>query len=209
MAMKAEVPALQGIDVLLYARKLSEANKTAGQLIPYQTSLSFDPQRDSDTNATKSGSVSTSSSLETDLEVEFTNNWSKIADQLWDSLFDNEKMEFWIVYRKRKNADGKYFAFYMRGTVKEDSNDNDPDDTSNRDTTINVEGTPRRGWTSLTDEAEQQMAYIFRGVGKIEGAPKNDGTDGEGKAWNKENDAGVAVADDGTSSNQPTVPPHS
>lgn len=197
MPMKAEVPALQGIDVLLFARKLSEADKKDGQLIPYQTSLSFDPQRDSDTNATKSGTVSTSSSLETDLEVEFTNNWSEIADQFWDSLFDNEKMEFWIIYRKRKNKDGKYFCFYMRGTVKEDSNDNDPDDTSNRDTSIAVDGKPLRGWTDLSDEAEEQMAYIFRGVGKIDGAPKNDGTDGGGRAWTSD-DAGTGADTDGT-----------
>lgn len=190
MAMKAEVPALQGVDVLLYARKLNEATQTAGQMIPYQTSLSFDPQRDSDTNPTKSGTVTTSSSLETDLEVEFTNNWSKIADQLWDSLFDNEKMEFWIIYRKRRNKDGKYFCFYMRGTVKEDSNDNDPDDNSKRDTSIAVDGTPQRGWTALSDEDEQQLAYIFRGVGKIDGTPKNDGTDGTGQPW-AASDAGV------------------
>ena len=199
MPMKAEVPALQGIDVLLFARKLSEADKKDGQLIPYQTSLSFDPQRDSDTNATKSGTVSTSSSLETDLEVEFTNNWSEIADQLWDSLFDNEKMEFWIIYRKRKNKDGKYFCFYMRGTVKEDSNDNDPDDTSNRDTSIAVDGKPLRGWTDLSDEAEEQMAYIFRGVGKIDGAPKNDGTDGGGRAWTNDDAGTGADTDDATS----------
>lgn len=199
MPMKAEVPALQGIDVLLFARKLSEADKKDGQLIPYQTSLSFDPQRDSDTNATKSGTVSTSSSLETDLEVEFTNNWSEIADQLWDSLFDNEKMEFWIIYRKRKNKDGKYFCFYMRGTVKEDSNDNDPDDTSNRDTSIAVDGKPLRGWTDLSDEAEEQMAYIFRGVGKIDGAPKDDGTDGGGRAWTSDDAGTGADTDDATS----------
>ena len=199
MPMKAEVPALQGIDVLLFARKLSEADKKDGQLIPYQTSLSFDPQRDSDTNATKSGTVSTSSSLETDLEVEFTNNWSEIADQLWDSLFDNEKMEFWIIYRKRKNKDGKYFCFYMRGTVKEDSNDNDPDDTSNRDTSIAVDGKPLRGWTDLSDESEEQMAYIFRGVGKIDGAPKNDGTDGGGRAWTSDDAGTGADTDDATS----------
>lgn len=207
MPMKAEVPALQGIDVLLFARKLSEASKKDGQLIPYQTSLSFDPQRDSDTNATKSGTVSTSSSVETDLEVEFTNNWSEIADQLWDSLFDGDKMEFWIIYRKRKNKDGKYFAFYMRGVVKEDSNDNDPDDTSNRDTSIAVDGLPQRGWTKLTADAEQQMAYIFRGVGKIDGTPKDDGTDGGGQAWSSD-DAGTGVdLDDGTNTTpaNPTV----
>lgn len=199
-----DIPALQGIDVVLYARKLSAAKNEPGQLIPYQTSLSFDPQRDSDNTVTKSGSVATTSSLETDLEIEFVNNWSKIADQLWDSLFDQEKMEFWIVYRKRKNKDNKYFAFYMRGTVTEDSNDNDPDDVSSRDTTITVDYGPVRGWTALDAEQEAQLAYIFRGVGAIEGEPKNDGTDGNGQAYVKTTDTGTGVeADDAPSDKKP------
>lgn len=193
---KTEIPALQGIDVVLFARKLSEAGKVAGQLIPYQTSLSFDPQRDSDTNPTKSGSVGTSSSIETDLEVEFINNWSKIADQLLDSLFNDEKMEFWIVYRKRRNKDGKYYAIYMRGTVNEDETDGDPDDTSNRDTSITVDGTPQRGWTDLPDEAQEELDYVFRGVGVVTTA-KDDGTDGGGAAWTD--------ADAGTGSETATV----
>lgn len=179
---KNEIPALQGIDVVLFARKLSEAGQVAGQLVPYQTSLSFDPQRDSDSTPTKSGSVGTSSSIETDLEVEFVNNWSKIADQLLDSLFNNEKMEFWIVYRKRRNTAGKYYAIYMRGTVNEDETDGDPDDTSNRDTSITVDGTPKRGWTDLPNEAQEELDYVFRGVGAVT-TPKNDGTDGGGAAW--------------------------
>lgn len=202
--MAVEVPALQGIDTLLFARKLSEAGKTAGQLIPYQTSLKFDPQRKSDSNATKSGSVTTSSSIETDLEVEFINNWSKIADQLTDSLMDGDKMEFWIIYRKRVNADGKYYAIYMRGTVSEDSQSADPDDTNNRDTTISVDGTPQRGWTALTDDQQQQVAYIFRGVGVIEGTPKDDGTDGNGAAWSA-SDAGQGSSDKSSATTDPSV----
>lgn len=186
---------IQGVNVVVYARKLSEAAKVAGQLIPYQTSLSIDPQRDSDKKKTKSGTVTTTSSLETDFKFEFVNNWSKIADQLLDSIFDNEEMEFWAVNRQRKNADGQYYALYLRGKVTEDSNDNDPDDVSSRETTITVDYGPVRGWVTLSEEQEAELAYIFRGVGAIEGTPKNDGTDGAGKAWNKETDAGQGVGD--------------
>lgn len=186
---------IQGVNVVVYARKLAEAAKVAGQLIPYQTSLSIDPQRDSDKKKTKSGTVTTTSSLETDFKFEFVNNWSKIADQLLDSIFDNEEMEFWAVNRQRKNADGQYYALYLRGKVTEDSNDNDPDDVSSRETTITVDYGPVRGWVTLSEEQEAELAYIFRGVGAIEGTPKNDGTDGAGKAWNKETDAGQGVSD--------------
>lgn len=181
---------IQGVNVIVYARKLAEAAKVAGQLIPYQTSLNIDPQRDSDKKKTKSGTVTTTSSLETDFKFEFVNNWSKIADQLLDSIFDNEEMEFWAVNRQRKNSEGQYYALYLRGKVTEDSNDNDSDDVSSRETTITVDYGPVRGWVTLSEEQEAELAYIFRGVGAIEGTPKNDGTDGAGKAWNKETDAG-------------------
>ena len=186
---------IQGVNVVVYARKLAEAAKVAGQLIPYQTSLSIDPQRDSDKKKTKSGTVTTTSSLETDFKFEFVNNWSKIADQLLDSIFDNEEMEFWAVNRQRKNSEGQYYALYLRGKVTEDSNDNDPDDVSSRETTVTVDYGPVRGWVTLSEEQEAELAYIFRGVGAIEGSPKNDGTDGAGKAWNKETDAGQGVSD--------------
>lgn len=186
---------IQGVNVVVYARKLAEAAKVAGQLIPYQTSLNIDPQRDSDKKKTKSGTVTTTSSLETDFKFEFVNNWSKIADQLLDSIFDNEEMEFWAVNRQRKNSEGQYYALYLRGKVTEDSNDNDPDDVSSRETTITVDYGPVRGWVTLSEEQEAELAYIFRGIGAIEGSPKNDGTDGAGKAWNKETDAGQGVSD--------------
>ena len=191
----ANLEKIQGVNVVVYARKLAEAAKVAGQLIPYQTSLSIDPQRDSDKKKTKSGTVTTTSSLETDFKFEFVNNWSKFADQLLDSIFDNEEMEFWAVNRQRKNSEGQYYALYLRGKVTEDSNDNDPDDVSSRETTITVDYGPVRGWVTLSEEQEAELAYIFRGVGAIEGTPKNDGTDGAGKAWNKETDAGQGVGD--------------
>lgn len=191
----ADLEKIQGVNVVVYARKLSEAAKVAGQLIPYQTSLNIDPQRDSDKKKTKSGTVTTTSSLETDFKFEFVNNWSKIADQLLDSIFDNEEMEFWAVNRQRKNSEGQYYALYLRGKVTEDSNDNDPDDVSSRETTVTVDYGPVRGWVTLSEEQEAELAYIFRGVGAIEGTPKNDGTDGAGKAWNKETDAGQGVSD--------------
>lgn len=194
--MANDLEQIQGVNVVVYARKLAEAAKVAGQLIPYQTSLTIDPQRDSDTKKTKSGSVTTTSSLETDFKFEFVNNWSKIADQLLDSIFDNEEMEFWAVNRQRKNSEGQYYALYLRGKVTEDSNDNDPDDVSSRETTITVDYGPVRGWVTLSEEQEAELAYIFRGVGAIEGSPKNDGTDGAGKAWNKETDAGQGVGND-------------
>lgn len=188
--MTDEIQVLQGIDTLLFARLLENAGKEEGRLIPYQTSLSFDPQRDSDSTATKSGNVATTSSLETNLEVEFVNNISKISDDLYTSLFKNKKVETWIVYRKRRNDEGKYYAIYMRGTVTEDSNDNDPDDNSTRDVTFTIDGTPKFGWLALPEKAQAEVDYVFRGLETIDDSNKNGG----GTEW-QDTDTGTGSDD--------------
>ena len=193
--MTDEIQVLQGIDTLLFARLLENAGKEEGRLIPYQTSLSFDPQRDSDSTATKSGNVATTSSLETNLEVEFVNNISKISDDLYTSLFKNKKVETWIVYRKRRNDEGKYYAIYMRGTVTEDINDNDPDDNSTRDVTFTIDGTPKFGWLTLPEKAQAEVDYVFRGLETIDDSNKNGG----GTEWQ---DTDTGAGSDDVSANQ-------
>ncbi|MFL2042984.1 phage major tail protein, TP901-1 family [Weissella hellenica] len=180
---------LKGVNAVAFARKLSDAAKKPADLIPWQTSLSFDPSRDSDSTVTKDGNVNTQSSVSTDLEIEFVNNTSAIADAFYDSLLDGDKMEFWIVHKDRKSADGKYFSWYVQASVSEDSNDNDADDNSTRDVTFSVDGTPKRGWTALTEQQASDVDYVFRGLDKVAGTGLKE-THG-GKAWVKETDGGV------------------
>lgn len=180
---------LSGDDTVCYVRKLSNAKTEAASLIPAQTSFEFDLKRDSDTTDTKDGGFATTASLETDVEVDFLNNTSKIADQLVDSILNNEVLEIWGVVRKRRNKDGKYFAWYMRGTVSEDDNSNDAGDTSERDVSFSISGTPQRGWTTLTDGQAAELDYVFRGLDVVtegeDGAEVNGGT-----PW-KDEDAGT------------------
>ena len=76
----------------------------------------------------------------------------------------------------------------MRGIVSDDSNDNDPDDNSTRDVTFTIDGEPQRGWLTLPDEAEEELAYVFRGMGVVS---ESDAT-GQGVAWNaKDRGAGA------------------
>nr|UVX46349.1 MAG: tail tube protein [Bacteriophage sp.] len=189
--MANELKVLEGMDVIALARKHSDQAKVSGQVIPWQTSLSFDLSVDSDSTVTKDGNVATRSSASTDLEVEFLNNTAAIADVMYDSLFDGELLDFWILYRKRKNSAGKYYAWYMQVTVQEDSSDNDPDDHSTRDVTFSVNGTPKRGWTTLDDETQEQVDYVFLGVGKVTDTDKTGG----GTVWNKTTDPGTNTAD--------------
>ena len=179
----SEIQALQGIDTVLYFRLLEDATKKPAMLLPLQTSLDWDMQRDTDTNATKDGAVTTYSPLELEVETEFIDNGSEAADKLYDALLNNKKVELWKVYRKRRNSAGQYFAMYARGIVSEDSASADADDNASRDVTFTGEGEPKRGWITLSKTAQEELDYIFRGIEAITDSPKNDGTDGNGKAW--------------------------
>lgn len=187
----AEILNLQGADVIAYARLLENAATEEAHLIPAQTSFEFDPQRDSDSTAVKGGSVSSSSSLETDVEVDFINNTSVIADQIYDALLNNKMMEIWGVHRTRRNKDGKFFAWYMRGTVSEDDNSNDADDLSERDVSFSINGTPKRGWLTLTDAQQEEIDFIFRGLDKVTTDSNGKEVNG-GDGWTK-TDEGIYV----------------
>ena len=182
-----EIQALQGMNALMYIRLLKNADKEEGQLVPMQTSLTFDPQRKSDSIATKSGNVATTSSIETKLKAEFIDNISKVSDDLYESLIKNERVEVWKINRDRVNDKGQYFAWYMRGYVTEDSNDNDADDNSTREVDFTIDGTPKRGWLTLPDSAQEELDYVFRGIGQVSG---EDST-GNGTAFANDTDRGV------------------
>lgn len=173
------VKVLKGEKTLLFARRHADAAAKEMQLVPYQTGATFDPSRDSDSTSTKSGSVSTTSSVETDLEVNFLNNTAAISDELLQAIFDDELMDMEVVRTDRQNDDGKYEAWYMQGHVSEDSNDNDSDDSSTRDVSFAVDGTPKHGWTAFTPDQQADVDYLFKGLGKV----TDDDATGGGTAW--------------------------
>lgn len=182
--MVESIKTLHGKDTFLFVRKLKDAKTAEGKLIPFQTSLTFDMSRDSDTTQTKSGPVTSAGGIETELSVELVNNTSAILDALQDSLLSGDKLEFWVIFAGRNNAQGQYFSFYGRAIVSEDSNDNDADDLSTREISFGVDGTPKRGWTTLPQSAQEAIEYVYRG---LEAMGENETT---GTAW-KDADAGI------------------
>ena len=183
---------LQGIDTVAYIRPLKNQSTEAGELVPFRTSLDFDPKRDEKTTATSDGSVSKPGSLTTSLKWDMLNSISKVSDDIQNSLFDQDELEIWVVNRKRVK-DGKYFAYYMRGYVTENSNSNAVDDNSKNSVTFTIDGTPQRGWLTLPADAQAELDYVFRGIDKTTG----DSDTGDGVAW-ADSDRGAGANDAST-----------
>ena len=148
---------LQGADALVFVRPLSEAGNKPGALIPYQTGANFEPSRSSKSKETKSGSLPTLASVETDFEVDFIDSTDATSDEIYDSIMNATTLEVWLVQRGRRNAEGKYYAWYMRAMPSKDTSDNDADSQSTRKVKMTVQGTPQRGWTALPDEAQEEI----------------------------------------------------
>lgn len=180
--MKKSKDAIMGIDNIGFFRLLSEDHKMPAQLIPHQTSFDFDMSRDADSTATKDGSIAVPAGLETELTNEFIDAISYTSDAIATAILNGEQVEIWMVNRRRKNTQGKYFGWYIRGYVTEDSGSNDADDASTREITFNATGAPKRGWVTLTKEMEEEIDFGFRGLAAI----TDDDATGDGTAWTKE-----------------------
>ncbi len=201
MANTTEV--VQGNSLKMFYRRLSWAKNREAELVPYQTSVKLSFKRDSDSKKTKDGNISTSASLETELELEFYNNSSVPADEFYRSILKNEKVEGWIVDIDRTNKDGMNFAWYVQATISDDETEAKTGDVSERTIKFSVNGTPKQGWLVLTKDQQEQVDYVFRGLTAIttgeDGTEKNGGT-----AW-QDGDEGTYVPKDDSST--PTATP--
>ncbi|WP_204123117.1 phage major tail protein, TP901-1 family [Lacticaseibacillus mingshuiensis] len=190
--MANELAKVAGKDVVTFMRRYLTRATAKASLIPYQTGMTFGVSRDSDSTSTKDGPVNSQSSLETDFSVDFINNTSTIADEALDAAISGERIEAWKVNRGRRNATGQCEAWYVQGTISEDTGDNDSDDNATRSLTIAVDGEPKHGWVTLSDEQEELIDYVFHGLGLVAAADETDAKGvGEGTAWESTKDNGT------------------
>jgi len=173
--MANEFTATQGMDKILFLRKLADAANKDAMRLSLQTTHTLTVSSDSDSTATKDGNVNTISPAETELEVENLASADETNDLLWDSVENHEKVEAWEVDLSRKNDAGQYYAKYMQGVVNEMESDNDADDNSTGDASFSIDGIPQRGWVTLTEETKAALAYAFRGLKALTDDDSNGG----------------------------------
>lgn len=197
---------IQGKDIVSFMRLYSERKTVVPALIPYQTGMSFGVSTDTDSTATKDGTVNSTGAPEYDFSMDFQNNTSVIADKALDAAMGQKKIEAWKVNRARFNEAGECEAWYVQGIISEDSGDNDADAAATRSLTITVDGTPKHGWLKLTDETQEQIDYVFHGLGLVTDAEGETDAKGvaDGTAWDNEKDNGMNAGQDAAPATTPT-----
>ena len=181
----AEVQALAGKRMVSYFRLLENARKEKAELVPLQGDSDMSFKRSSKSTTTKSGNISTSAGLTAEIDQTFYEGISKVSDDFYDAILEDKVVEYWLVNLDRVNDQGKFWAIYARAKVTEDKQSYKGDSTAERSPKMEVIGTPRRGYLTLSDYDQDMLAYAFRGLDKVTDTPKEDGTDGNGVAYEK------------------------
>ena len=76
----AEVQALAGKRMVSYFRLFKNASKEDAELVPLEGDSSISLKRDTKSTTTKSGNISTSSCLTTEIDQSFYEGISKVSD---------------------------------------------------------------------------------------------------------------------------------
>ncbi len=166
---------LKGVNTVVAVRRLSEAKTKAAYVLPFQTDGDYSRSRDTDSNTTKSGTLSSSKGLKTELSFTVYDSDDPVLEVLSDSMDNGTTLEFWRIKLDKKNEKGWFYADYMRGEISKDDQSSDPEKDAERKFEVNVSGKAQSGYTDLPHDVKEELSYVFRGAGIFDESNNGNG----------------------------------
>ena len=159
----AKLPATDfGGKVVIAARLLDDASKSAGQKFAFETTHEYHKTRDSNDTATKDGTIYSYGDVTTELTVEMISSDFALKDMMESAIDNNSIVEFWRIFTDRKGkASGSYVMEYMRGRINDYDENADADDFVTLSLDVNVDGKPQKGEGTFTP-TDNDKGYEFR-----------------------------------------------
>lgn len=173
-----------------YVRLLDEAPTKEASLVLNVTGSTYDPSRKTSSTDTKSGTISSVGEISVKDDLDAIDGPFEANRILEESMYAKRPIERWHVNYDYKNSDGKYYAVYEQGIVTEVSQSGNAGSNLTKKYTITVNGTPQRGWLTLSKAMSDQANYIFKGVDKDDGSDNGGGT-----AYNFDTDRKISEDD--------------
>ena len=157
--------ATPGKSKLLYFRNLAQAAAGEGKRLAFQTTHTLSGEGDSDTTATKDGSVSVTTAAAWTLSVENLTSENEVRDIILEALEKTEQIEIWEVdFSRPATTEGKYMGKYMQGGVTSVEYANDADSSSADTAEIAITGTPQKGEITIEPADIEALQYAFRDI---------------------------------------------
>lgn len=154
----------QGNRIIYLVRLLSKATTEAASSIAFQTDGSEKVSNDVDTTKTKSGSVTTSSGAEVELDMTFvaSDKNDTICADIKDATRKGETVECWKVnLDKAGTASGTYKGTYYQGKFSDYEESYGAEDHVEIQTTYSADGTGEDGDVTVTEEQLRLASYVF------------------------------------------------
>lgn len=155
--------AVKGINQILLFRVLSDAATKTGTKLAFQTEHEVTESKDSDSVATKDGSISIPGALET--EISCTSILAKedvMIKSLRDAMRANKLVEIWDIDKTAEGVAGKFPATYYQGYVTEYSKTPGAEDLVEVSLSFAINGEGQDGEATLTDEQAEVVQYVFK-----------------------------------------------
>lgn len=164
----AELPATDfGGKVVIAARLLNDASKSAGQKFAFETTHEYHKTRDSNDTATKDGVIYSYGDVATELTVEMISSDFALKDMMESAIDNNSIVEFWRIFTNRPGkTSGSYVMEYMRGRLNDFDENADADDFVTLSLDVNVDGKPQKGEGAFTI-TDNGAGYEFRDLSVV------------------------------------------
>lgn len=164
----AELPATDfGGKVVIAARLLDDAGKSAGQKFAFETTHEYHKTRDSNDTATKDGVIYSYGDVATELTVEMISSDFALKDMMEDAIDNNSIVEFWRIFTDRPGkTEGSYFMEYMRGRLNDFDENADADDFVTLSLDVNIDGKPQKGEGAFSTTGNEK-GYEFRDLSVV------------------------------------------
>lgn len=164
----AELPATDfGGKVVIAARLLDDASKSAGQKFAFETTHEYHKTRDSNDTATKDGVIYSYGDVATELTVEMISSDIALKDMMESAIDNNSIVEFWRIFTNRPGkTSGSYVMEYMRGRLNDFDENADADDFVTLSLDVNIDGKPQKGEGAFTI-TDNGTGYEFRDLSVV------------------------------------------
>lgn len=157
--------AIAGTKIVYLYRVLSKQSTASASGIAFATENGRTKSKDSDSTATKDGSVRTPGVAES--EVTSTSLLAKgdtLLDELEKAMDSNEIIEVWEVNlaEPAEEGDNKFKAKYFQGYLTEKEITSNAEDNVEVSLTFGLQGDGADGEATVTQAQQEMAAYVFK-----------------------------------------------
>lgn len=156
--------AVSGKKIVYLYRLLSKAQSETGSLLAFVTENGRTKSRDTDTTATKDGSVRTPGAVETEITCSsLMAKGDKMIDKLEDALDSNELIEIWEANLEEPGTGtNKFKGMYFQGYLTDFEKNSNADESVEISLTFGINGTGVKGDVTVTTAQQEMASYVFK-----------------------------------------------